>query len=84
MKDKLKLEYEVKGVTLDANDIVKIHEYYRSYIIVEFLLENHYSLSIDEAKKMAADAIHLVDHKDYTESEAIYAIITKNNKKEID
>lgn len=72
----MKLEYEIKGVKLNTEEIVAIHEYYRHATVAEYIMEA-YKIKEDAATDMAAEIIHLIDHRDYTENEAISAVINK-------
>lgn len=75
----MKLEYTVKGVTLDVRDIVKIHEFYRKFCIIEYLLEGYSDVvkTEEDARNIAADVLHLMDNHDYLEQEAIITAISK-------
>ena len=72
----MKLEYEVKGVTLDEKDIINIHEYYKNYSMAEYLVAVH---KVDESKafEYAAGVLHLIEQHGYEEADAITKILKK-------
>lgn len=77
----MKLEYEVKGVTLEAREIVAVHEYYKNYTMAEYLNAN-YNVDEDKAFKYAPVILHLIEEHGYTEYDAIQKIL--NEEKEND
>lgn len=66
----MKLEYKIKGVTLDEKDILEVHEFYKQYVVAEYIMEN-YKASEETAWLIAADVIHYRDEHGYSEDEAI-------------
>lgn len=67
------IKYEIKGITLNEEDLRKINAYYKDALIAEFLLENYpYINGEEEAMKIAAVAHRLMDKYEFmTEETAI-------------
>lgn len=72
----MEIKYEIKGVTLDVCDLVKIHKYYEVACTTEYILEN-YNVTEEEASKLAVEIREYMDDRDVTESEAICEVISK-------
>lgn len=68
------IEFDIKGVTLNESEVVAVYEYYRHVTVVEYLMEA-YHFNEKKASDLAADVIRLIDKCDYTETEAIAAVI---------
>ncbi len=71
-KGKLNMEikYEIKGITLDVFDLIKIHTYYEAACTAEYLMEN-YDLTEEKAMKLGAVVRRYMDKFNVTEDEAI-------------
>lgn len=64
-------ELEIKGVKLDINDMMKVHQYYEAACTAEYVMENYGIESADEALKIGYNIRRLMDKFDYTEREAL-------------
>ena len=64
------MEYAIKGVVLDAYDLVAINEYYRVACIAEYI-HNNYRVDEKTAMKLGADVIWMMDKYGYSEADAI-------------
>lgn len=73
------IEFNTKGVTLNESEVVAVYEYYRHVTVTEYLIEV-YHFNETTASGLAAEVIHLIDHREYTETEAISAVIHKHVK----
>lgn len=72
----MKIQYEIKGVTLDVYDLIKIHEYYQVACTAEYILDN-YDVTEEKAMKLAADVREYMDKYNVVEDEAIVAIMSR-------
>ena len=70
----MKFTYEIKGVTLNMQDMMEVCQYYRVACTAEYLLEN-YDLTEDKAMGLAYNVRVLMDKYDYTEIEAIEEVM---------
>lgn len=72
----MKIEYEIKGVTLDENDLVKINEYYTAACSAEYLLENYSQVKTEEqAMRLGFEVRRKMRNHGLTEEEAIDAVL---------
>lgn len=69
----MKIEYNVKGITLDRDEICLIHEYYEAASTAEYLMENYEQFANDESAALNAgyEVRHLMDKYGYSEEDAI-------------
>lgn len=74
------IEFDIKGVTLNESEVVAVYEYYRHATVMEYLMDV-YTFNEKKASDLAAEVIHLIDHREYTETEAISAVIHRYVKK---
>ena len=70
----MKIEYKIKGVTLDESDISQICEYYRIASTAQYLT-NTYNIPEDKAEELAERVRNLMDKYDLGEEQAICEII---------
>ncbi len=62
----------VKGAILNAQDMLAVVAYYKLARVQEYVFENaKEDLTADEAKKIAALAIEVMDNSGYTEDDAV-------------
>lgn len=67
----MKIEYTIKGITLDVCDLLKIHKYYEAACTAEYIMENHNIIDETEAMKLAHEIREQMDKYGYDEDEAI-------------
>lgn len=73
----MKCAYSVKGITLDANDLVEIHEYYEAFCTAEYLMDNYDIDDEDTALCFGYEVRRLMDKHDYNEETAIDEVLRK-------
>ena len=76
----MKFEYTVKGVTLDVNDMIKVHEYYEASCTAEYLMDNYDITDEDEALQLGYDVRYLMYKYDYDEETAIDKVLAKTKE----
>ena len=76
----MKMQYEIKGVTLDANDIVEIHHYYEAACTAEYLMENYDIEDEDDALHLGYEVRRLMDKYDWDEETAIDEVMSKEGR----
>jgi hypothetical protein len=67
--------FEIKGVTLNMDEMHKVHKWYQIYNTAEYLLESYPQLSEERAVYLASAVRDLMDHKDYDEEDAVYEVL---------
>lgn len=67
--------FEIKGVTLDMDEMYKVHTWYCIYNIAEYLLGKYPEIDKDRAVYLASAAHDLVICHDYEEDDAIYEVL---------
>ena len=72
----MEIKYEIKGVTLDVYDLIKIHEYYEAACTAEYLMDN-YGLTEEQAMELGARVHRYMDKNNVTEDIAIEEIISR-------
>ena len=72
----MKIAYEIKGVTLDVYDLIKIHEYYEAACTAEYLIDN-YDVTEEEAMKLGHEVRILMQKYGYDEETAIGQIMSR-------
>lgn len=70
----MKIEFTIKGITLDAYDLMKINQYYRTACIAEYLIEN-YKFSEERAMKVGSLVRDYMDKYNIEEDTAIEKIL---------
>lgn len=80
----MKIEYKIKGVTLDVYDLVEINEYFKTASTAEYLLDNYKCIADEtQAMRLAAKVRRYMDKFCMSESDAIYDVMEDiNNKQE--
>ena len=64
-------EYEIKGVKLDIEDMIRIYNYYEAACTAEYVMYNYGINSEEEALKIGYNVRELMDKYGYTENEAL-------------
>ena len=72
----MEIKYEIKGITLDVYDLIKIHEYYQTACTAEYLMDN-YKLTEEQAMELGARVRRYMDKNNVTEDIAIEEIINR-------
>lgn len=70
----MEIKYEIKGITLDVWDLVKIHEYYVNACTAEYIIDN-YDVTEEEAMKLAVEVREYMDRYGISEEDAIYEVM---------
>lgn len=70
------IEYKIKGVTLDVNDLINIHEYYEAACTAEYLMDN-YDVDKDKAMSLGASVREYMNKNNVTEDVAIYEVMKR-------
>lgn len=71
----MKIEYEIKGVTLDIYDMINIHKYYEAACTAEYLMEN-YELTDEDAMKLGYEVRRMMDKHGLYEEDAIEKVMS--------
>ena len=71
----MEIKYEIKGITLDVYDLIKIHEYYEVACTAEYLMDN-YELTEEQAMELGARVRRYMDKNNVTEDIAIEEIMS--------
>ncbi len=66
----MKIEYQIKGITLNEYEMRDIKQHYEILCTAEYLMEN-YDVAEDEAIQLGNDVRRLMNNYGSTESEAI-------------
>lgn len=74
----MEFKYEIKGITLDVYDLIKIHEHYEATCTAEYLMDNYGITDEEEALSLGHEVRRLMDKYDYDEEEAIYEVMRRN------
>lgn len=72
----MKFAYEIKGVTLDVYDMMRVKEYYEAHCTAEYLWEN-YNVTEENAVSLGYEVRRLMDKYDYDELTAIDEVVAK-------
>lgn len=70
----MKIQYEIKGITLDEFDMQRIKEHYETYCTAEYLTEN-YELTEERAVELGYDVRRMMLKYGYDEEYAIEEIM---------
>ena len=73
----MKIQYEIKGITLDVNDLIDIHNYYEAFCTAEYLMDNYGIADESEAMQLGYDVRRLMDKYDWDEETAIDEVMRK-------
>jgi hypothetical protein len=71
----MKMQYEIKGVTLNEFDMQRIKEYYEAHCTAEYLIDN-YELTEEKAVELGYDVRRLMFKYGYNEEEAIKKVVS--------
>ena len=71
----MEIKYEIKGITLDVYDLIKIHEYYEAACTAEYLMDN-YDLTEEQAMELGTRVRRYMDKNNVTEDIAIEEIMS--------
>ena len=70
----MKIEYEIKGVTLNEYDMYNIKEYYEAACTAEYIMEN-YDVTEEEAMKLGHEVRRLMNKYGGEEEDVIYEVM---------
>jgi hypothetical protein len=73
----MKIKYEIKGVTLDVNDLINIHQYYEAACTAEYLMDNYDITDEKDALALGYEVRRLMNKYGYDEEEAIDEVLRK-------
>lgn len=73
----MKIQYEIKGITLDMNDLISIHNYYEAACTAEYLMDNYGIAEESEALQLGYDVRREMDKYGCAEKDAIYAVMRR-------
>ncbi len=73
----MKIQYTIKGVTLDDFDLMECHQYYEAACTAEYLMENYDITDEDTAMHLAYDVRRLMNKYGYNEEEAIDKVLER-------
>lgn len=71
----MKIQYEIKGITLDVHDLMELHQYYEAACTAEYLIENYGIATEDKALKLGYEVRRLMDKYGYLEEDAIAEVL---------
>lgn len=80
----MKIEYKIKGITLDVSDLVLINEYYEAACTAEYLMDNYDIATEDEAMELGYDVRRLMNKYGYDEQEAIDEVLYEEEEEDED
>ena len=75
----MKIQYTIKGVTLDDFDLMECHQYYEAACTAEYLMENYDISDEDTAMHLGYEVRRLMNKYDYDEETAIDEVMRKEN-----
>ena len=67
----MKIEYEIKGITLNEYEMYDIKKFYEAHCTAEYILEN-YKVTEEEAIELGYEVRRLMDKYGGEEEDAIY------------
>ena len=73
----MKFQYEIKGITLDVNDLIRVHNYYEAACTAEYLMDNYGITDDSEAMQLGYDVRHEMDKYGYDEETAIDVVMRR-------
>lgn len=76
----MKIQYTIKGVTLDDFDLMECHQYYEAACTAEYLMENYDITDEGEAMNLGYEVRRLMNKYDYDEETAIDEVLRKENR----
>ena len=78
----MKIEYKIKGITLDESELCEIHSYYEIACTAEYLLDN-YDMDEESAIETATEVRRLLMNKyGYDEEDAISEVLAQEDDDE--
>jgi hypothetical protein len=75
----MKIQYEIKGITLDVRDLMDIHQYYEAACTAEYIMENYGITDEREAMQIGYNVRFAMDKYGYDEETAINEVLRKEN-----
>ena len=75
----MKIQYEIKGITLDVHDLMELHQYYEAACTAEYIMENYGITDEREAMRLGYEVRRLMDKYGYDEEIAINEVLRKEN-----
>lgn len=75
----MKIEYQIKGVILNDDEVYQVHDYFERVILAEYMIEL-FDLSDEVALTLAGEVRQFILDKDYPELDAIHAVVTRYRK----
>ena len=75
----MKIEYTIKGITLDSTDMARIKEYYEAACTAEYLLDNYEQVTSEtQAMRLGYDVRRIMNKYGYSEEDAIAVFLGSN------
>ena len=71
----MEIKYEIKGVTLNVNDLMDIHHYYEAACTAEYLMENYGVSNENKALKLGYEVRRLMNKYECLEEDAIAEVL---------
>lgn len=71
----MEIKYEIKGITLNVNDLMELHHYYEAACTAEYLMENYGISKEDKALSLGYEVRRLMDKYGYLEEDAIAEVL---------
>jgi hypothetical protein len=73
----MKIQYTVRGITLDVVDLMDIHEYYEAACTAEYIMD-HYNVSDEStATHLGYEVRRLMDKYGCNEEDAVVEVLRK-------
>lgn len=76
----MKIQYEIKGITLDVGDLMDIHNYYGAACTAEYLMDNYGIEDEEDAMYLGYEVRRLMDKYDYDEETAIDEVLAREER----
>jgi hypothetical protein len=57
----MEIKYEIKGITLNVNDLMELHHYYEAACTAEYLMENYDIIDENEAMRLGYKVRRFMD-----------------------
>ena len=76
----MKIEYIIKGVTLNEYEMYDIKKYYEAACTAEYIMENYDITDEDEALKLGYEVRRLMDKYGSDEEEAIKQVMSEREE----
>ena len=73
----MKIQYEIKGITLNEYELIEIHKYYQAARTAEYIMDNYDITDEDGAMQLGYEVRELMDKYEYDEDEAIEHIVSE-------